>query len=345
MKKFDFRLKIIGPEYEKELALPPGITTVGREPDNHIVLPQPKVSRHHARFECTLKECTLTDLDSANGTLVGDQKLAPEVPFLLDKPAIIVIEPFRLIFSLDEMDTPAEPQPSKGEEQATRILSKTTPKPETVEKTVDKVKAAPVVEKPAPPPAEKPLLEPPPPPQPPREPPTGEPLYSDAEPPFFPGLSNESMRYLEYLPGIYQTDFMARFMALFESFLVPVESNVDNFDLYLDPGTSPASFLLWLSNWFEITFDPTWNEQQRRLLLKEAAKIYVRRGTTWALKRVLEIYTGKPPEIIEFFDPKDPFTFKIVFPFRRNQAQEKMLTFLVDLHKPAHTSYEMEFVE
>lgn len=344
MNKFDFHLKISGPGYEKELILPVGITTVGREPDNQIQLGLPKVSRHHARFECTFQECTLTDLDSANGTLVDEKKLTPNVPFLLDKPAVIVIEPFRLVFSLQEGEIAGEQRSSSVEPEATRVLGKIGPEAAKAEKTVDGF----VI----PPPAGEPILPPvmenqassqPIPPGPPEKPPAETPLYSDAEPPFFPGLSEMSTRYLEYLPGIYQTDFMARFMALFESLLVPIESSVDNFDLYLNPDTSPLDFLPWLSSWFEIIFDPTWNEYKRRMVLKEAGQIYARRGTLWALKRILEIYTGEPPEIIEFFDPKDPFTFKIIFPIHKNQVQEKLVGRLVDLHKPAYTSYVLEF--
>jgi hypothetical protein len=96
-----------------------------------------------------------------------------------------------------------------------------------------------------------------------------------------PGLSIHSQSLLNYLPGIYQTDFMSRFLALFESILIPVEWNVDHFDMFLDPGTAPW-ISCWLENWYLII-----------VMLPEQAKddlvgfqIYARRGTR-CLSRIL----------------------------------------------------------
>ena len=69
---------------------------------------------------------------------------------------------------------------------------------------------------------------------------------------------------LSYLPGIYHTEFMSHFLAIFEAVLFPVEWQIDNFDLFLDPGTAPRNFLPWLANWFDIVFDSTWSEAQQR---------------------------------------------------------------------------------
>ena len=162
-------------------------------------------------------------------------------------------------------------------------------------------------------------------------------------PRLIPGLSLHSQRLINYLPGIYATDFMSRFLALFESVLVPIEWNVDNFDMFLDSGTSPLAFLPWLASWYEITFDSTWSETQRRNLLREAPQIYARRGTRWALSRLLEIYTGALPEIVEFSDPKDPFTFIVKLPIRERDVNRQLLEHLIDSSKPGHASYVLEF--
>lgn len=45
--------------------------TLGRAPDNDIVLEDPKVSRHHAVIAFTGDRYTITDLESANGTFVN----------------------------------------------------------------------------------------------------------------------------------------------------------------------------------------------------------------------------------------------------------------------------------
>jgi hypothetical protein len=45
--------------------------TLGRAPDNDIILEDPKVSRHHAVIAFTEERYTITDLESANGTFVN----------------------------------------------------------------------------------------------------------------------------------------------------------------------------------------------------------------------------------------------------------------------------------
>jgi hypothetical protein len=71
------------------LELPDGqrvaITTrrvrLGREVDNDVVLPDPRVSRYHAQIDCVGGAFTLRDLGSRNGTRVGDRPVV-EGPLL-----------------------------------------------------------------------------------------------------------------------------------------------------------------------------------------------------------------------------------------------------------------------
>lgn len=55
----------------KEIALDEGTTTVGRSPDNMIVLDASDVSRRHARFEFSDGRLRVHDLQSTNGTRVN----------------------------------------------------------------------------------------------------------------------------------------------------------------------------------------------------------------------------------------------------------------------------------
>lgn len=136
---------------------------------------------------------------------------------------------------------------------------------------------------------------------------------------------------------------MARFLAIFESVLTPIEWDIDNFDLYLDPRTAPSEFLPWLSGWFSITFDSTWSEEQRRALLSEAHQIFARRGTRWALSRVLEIYTGVQPEIVDLDEKADPFTFTVRVPLAEDDVDRLLVERIIDASKPAHTNYKLLF--
>ena len=148
---------------------------------------------------------------------------------------------------------------------------------------------------------------------------------------------------LDFLPGIYHTDFMSRFLAVFESILMPIEWNIDNFDLYLDIGTAPPGFLPWLANWHEIVFDPSWSDAQRRDFLKAAYQIYARRGTHWALTKILEIYTGMEPEIDDTSEKLAPHTFIVKLPLRKREVDKRLIEALIDTNKPAHTTYEVKY--
>jgi len=53
--------------------------TVGRIEENDLQLDDPKVSRHHARIEFDGQTFTVTDLNSTNGTFLGESRLLPGV--------------------------------------------------------------------------------------------------------------------------------------------------------------------------------------------------------------------------------------------------------------------------
>lgn len=305
-----FYLAISGPDVEGRYLLGPGGTYVGRRADNEIVLSHQFVSGRHLRLDCSEGGCTVTDLESTNGTTVDGEEAPPGVAVPVRDGTTIMVGPFTLRVEVVAVAEP-EPEPELEAEEAMAVRAE----------EVAAVAAAPPPERPGE---------------------DGQVVGFDAAVPP-PGLSTRSERLLGYLPGIYHTDFMARFLAIFESILVPVEWTVDNFDLFLSPGTAPARFLPWLANWYTISFDASWSGAQRRALLAAAPAIYARRGTRWALAEVLAIYTGDEPEIVEFEDEDDPFTFTVRFPFARGKVDETLLQQIVDAHKPAHTNYRLRF--
>lgn len=62
--------------------------TIGRAPDNALVLDDPLVSKHHARIEPTPQGILITDLGSTNGIYLGPQRV-PRV--LVTQPSIVGI--------------------------------------------------------------------------------------------------------------------------------------------------------------------------------------------------------------------------------------------------------------
>ncbi len=62
-----------GVQKGRTFIVPPGITSVGRSPENDIVLDSPDVSRRHARIECNRNGIRVHDLNSTNGTRVNGE--------------------------------------------------------------------------------------------------------------------------------------------------------------------------------------------------------------------------------------------------------------------------------
>jgi len=342
------QLQIVGPTGERTVDLAAETAVAGRQAGVDLLLEDKLVSRRHAAFTCTETDCTLTDLESSNGVKVNDARLTPNQPYPLDDGDIIEIGPFKLTYTRRliaaeplEMAGPEPAEiPATPEEPAEKPA---TPEPEPA------VSAPPEMEaEPKPSPDSPPDSPPPAPaeiPAPPEEPPPPVSRESDASPPYTPppGLALDRSEYLKYLPDIYHTDFMARFLAMFESIAVPARWNIDNFDMYLHPQTAPAGFLPWLAGWFELTLDQSWRDDQRRTLLTEAHDIYARRGTKKALSRILEIYTGQTPTIDDADDALEPFTFTVQIPLKKSEVNTALVEALINHHKPAYTNYKLKW--
>lgn len=347
---YQFRIKITGPNGPQVFDLPQGAVTLGRQVGNQLLLNDPLVSRQHARIECTSQECQITDLGSANGTLFNGERLAPNAAYPLLPGSLVKIGPFELTL---EAEIQEKPRPEAS------IIDVMEANTEGIaqDKPVDPVTPEIASEKSA----EPPLPDNPPEgvPQiqmrveelkisssdiPPEEPPGKENQVGDDGLKPLPGSTGYSTRLIQYLPGIYQTDFMSRFLGIFETILNPLEWGVDNFDLFLSSKTTPADFLPWLQSWYGIVFHPSWSEEKRRQLLDEAHMIYSCRGTRKSLTRVLEIYTGQRPRIIDEGDEIEPHTFKVILPFKKGQFHESVIQDIIDGSKPAQTTYTVEYI-
>lgn len=338
------QLKVTGPGIDQTFEIPPGITAVGRQDTNHLVLVHPLVSRRHAEIVCADNACTITDLGSMHGTMVNRERLEPNTPTPLNSGDVIEIGAFRMVYEgaadtepeiiIEDESASEEVDESVVEEEETAVSPPETP-PQPVEspptqtpppvRVRDTTTYTPGIIAPLPKPATN-----------------GHTKFSLPA-----GLSLTNSSYLNFLPDIYRTgynNFIARFLALLESILAPIEWNVDNFDLFLDPATAPAGFLPWLANWFNLSFDHTWNEEKQRRLLEEAHLIYRRRGTAWALQRILEIYTGKIIEIDDQNHNLDALTFVVKIAASERELSRSAIEQIINANKPAHTNYSLLFI-
>jgi len=72
-------LKLVTPD-GYEYALTPGTLRMGRSEENDIVIHDPQISRQHAEIRSDMHSSAVIDLNSANGTFINGQRLAPHRP-------------------------------------------------------------------------------------------------------------------------------------------------------------------------------------------------------------------------------------------------------------------------
>lgn len=116
---------------------------------------------------------------------------------------------------------------------------------------------------------------------------------------YYPRIS-----YLRYLPAVYQGDptskeFLERFLSIFETLFYDRETVLDTIFRYFDPDTTPQNFLTWLASWLNLSLEEDWPEVKKRQFIREASTLYKRKGTPFGMERLIEIYTGKRPLILE----------------------------------------------
>lgn len=176
--------------------------------------------------------------------------------------------------------------------------------------------------------------------------------------------------YLKYLPSLYRNDeTMGQFLMLFESFLKPIERQIDNLDDTLDPRLTPAALLPWLATWVDLRLDPAWSEDKQRRLLRSCVALYRRRGTYAGLKEFLEIYTGVTPIILEHrasnlrlgqsavLGPGSAIgrnnvphglTIRLrlpALPEAEAALRRRVIASIIESEKPAHATYQLQIDE
>jgi len=169
------------------------------------------------------------------------------------------------------------------------------------------------------------------------------------EPPSMVSLLRQSS-YLEYLPGMYQSDaFMGRFLLIFESILDPIERQVADIHHYFDPHLAPPEMLKWLASWLGLVMDERWPEVRRRELVASAGPLYAWRGTKRGLSELLRLYTGVEPEIVEptlsqvSRDLRLAYTFTVRLTVPADSLiDEAVVRRIVEMEKPAFAAAAIE---
>ncbi len=172
-------------------------------------------------------------------------------------------------------------------------------------------------------------------------------------PVYLSGIARDRSNWLDYLPGIYSDhdkfDFLGRLLLIFESIWSPIIWQIDNFEVYLTPDTAPSAWLQWLASWFDLLLVPELPIERQRTIVNQIGWLFLRRGTPAGLTRLLELYFGVAPEIIE-----DEYChFVVRLPLSEMARAEDSLEpdlaeqvagQLIDSQKPAFASYRLDIV-
>jgi phage tail-like protein len=166
---------------------------------------------------------------------------------------------------------------------------------------------------------------------------------------------------LQFLPAAYQEDATSastldRLLSITDTVLAEVETVINEFPAQLGPGSVDPDLLAWLASWFDLTFDPTWSEVQRRRVLSSIIDLYRFRGTKAGLTRLLELHTGLEgglPRIVErlcgraqpalrrWLGPGDACSFTVLLPAfsLEDRGQVEVIERLLRANAPAHATF------
>jgi phage tail-like protein len=111
-------------------------------------------------------------------------------------------------------------------------------------------------------------------------------------------------RMLDHLPRAWSRDekdaaFLHRFLTPLDGLLRELDGRAVRRDLLIDPAATPQEAVAWLAGFAGLALDRRWPASSRRTLIAEVYPLFARRGTLDSLTRMLGIFLGYPPVIVE----------------------------------------------
>jgi len=104
---------------------------IGRAPDNGLVINYPSTSRYHAQISFDGVNYNVTDLNSGNGTFMGQARLTPNQPTVWTPGTPLQIGDVVLYLEQGEYQTPSQQmqmqQPVRKDRQNTATIAGWTP--------------------------------------------------------------------------------------------------------------------------------------------------------------------------------------------------------------------------
>ena len=125
--------------------------------------------------------------------------------------------------------------------------------------------------------------------------------------------------FVDYLPEFYRShtesfQFLDRFLGMYQSMILDLQEEIMNISHYLDSDITTTEFLQWLAEWVAIDDVFRWEEKKLRNFIRHSFSIYKLKGTKEGLEKVIELYVGQKPMIVE--------TYEIMNTYSKSEYQE-----------------------
>jgi len=176
--------------------------------------------------------------------------------------------------------------------------------------------------------------------------------------------------WMEYLPEVYQMDpgsasFVERFLGIYQTIYQDMTEQIDGVAANFDPDAVEEELLRWLSGWLSIEDSHLWTRERLRYLVKHAMELYSIRGTVEYIERMIALYTGRQPYIIEYHQLEpflqdagqaeligslygdNKFIFTVIAGLNAvgGNSEYKILTRIIENSKPAHMDCNVVVLE
>jgi phage tail-like protein len=178
---------------------------------------------------------------------------------------------------------------------------------------------------------------------------------------------------VQYLPQVYQQSapdgsFLRGYLYIIQQISDSVAQHIAHAYELFDPRTARQDFLPWVASWLAITLSPDWGELQRRQMLLAATRLFPYRGTAYSIQEFVRIYTGAAVTVEENTWPYQGFRVGVAsavgldsvilppmnlahcFVVRLDRPSSEVsdaevikIHQIIQLQKPAHTSYYLAF--
>lgn len=161
-------------------------------------------------------------------------------------------------------------------------------------------------------------------------------------------------------PQIYQedNDFFKRYLSIFSTMYQDFQEEIDNIPAMLDADTAPPELLKVFAGWMGLDFGETlFTEKEQRALLKITPELMAHKGTPWAVKRVMQMFTQEPAYLVErnlleqsAAEGKElygdsPYDFTLLLTCEPDQRLRRRLRFLLDQLCPIRSTYRIVFLK